>query len=299
MFDELYGVLKTQDVEIFENYPISRLSSIRIGGRVSLLLRPGPAYAFVCAVDSVRTLGLRYKIIGGMTNILPSDADYDGVFISTLRLNDYTTEGNILHVSSGARLCSLARHLSGLGLGGYEELVGIPGSIGGLVVSNAGAFGKEISDILLSVTLYFPEEKIIRRLYASELDFSYRQSNITELGAIILNAELSLKSEAPDSVKKKILYYKRKREETQPIGKPSLGSIFKRPQGDYAARLIDACGLRGTRLGGAEISSKHAGFIVNNGGATSMQVKLLCELCEQRVFDRFGITLEREIEILN
>ena len=299
MLDGLLHRLKALDVEITENYPLSRISAVRIGGNARLLLRPRSISSLAEVVQMLCDGGLKYKIVGRMTNILPPDAEYDGVVISTSALTGYSIVGTTLLAECGLCLGTVIDKLVRVGLGGFEELSGIPGSIGGMITMNAGAFGKEMADIILSVDVYSPADKRRYSLSASDLGMAYRSSTVCKKGLAVLSATLMLTAKDSNEISECIGRFREERLRAQPCTLPSLGSTFKRPSIGYASKMIDECGLRGFRLGGAEVSEKHAGFIVNRGGATAEQFKALITLCRESVAEKFGVVLEPEIEILD
>ncbi len=299
MLENLYRCLKEQDVEIYERYSLARLSSINIGGEAAILVKPLTEKALTEVVKILYGFGVRYKTVGRMTNILPPDKGYDGVIVSTARLTGYSFSGTVLTAECGVVLGAIAQRLADLGLGGIEELCGIPGSVGGLITLNGGAFGKELSDVLISAKVYSAVDGRVYCLSPDELSMSYRHSAVGERGLTVLSAELRLSVAERDIIIARLKELRDIRRRTQPLDMPSLGSVFKRHPDGAVSKMIDECGLKGLRAGGAEISCKHAGFIVNTGGATADQVIELIEICKNAVRERFGILPEPEIEILN
>lgn len=287
------------DVEYKENYLISLISPVKIGGQARFIAYPNSHQKLLLTVDFLRTNEIKYKIVGKMSNILPCDHNYDGVIVKTDRINDCNFNKSFVEVGCGISLPYLAKISCQAGLSGLEELSGIPGSIGGAIRGNAGAFGREIGELIYSVTIYDPIQKQVVRLGAHDIKFKYRESSLIGTENIIISAILRLNSCNSEESLNRMKYCQLKRKETQPVGLPSLGSVFKKVSKDTpAARLIDECGLKGKRIGGAEISSKHAGFIINSGKATSKDFLDLVDLTYNTVYDRFNIKLEREIEIL-
>ena len=297
MQENLFGFLKAQDVEIFENYPLSKMSSIRIGGR-ALVLRPRSIDGLIRTVDVLGEQGTEYKIVGRMSNVLPPDGSYGKSVICTADVCAFRLCGDILVAECGATFRRIATRLAPLGYGGYEELVGIPGTVGGLVTMNAGAYGRSISDLIEWADVYSPEERNTLRVDGASLGLSYRDSHIGRRGWILLSAGFKLRADRAEAVLDRISELRVLRRASQPTEFPSLGSVFKRPANGIAARMIDECGLKGVRCGDAQVSVKHAGFIVNLGKATSEQYISLMEKCRCAVQDKFGVSLEPEIEIL-
>ena len=202
-----------------------------------------------------------------------------------------------IRLYAGERLSVLSYLLAKEGVGDFSALSGIPGSIGGMIKNNAGAFGIEISDVIKSVVVYSPMERRILCLSAEDAKFGYRSSIFCSLPFVILYADFRIKHDMPEKLQKHIMEVKEKRMKTQPLEFPSLGSVFKRHTGDYAARLIDNANLKGYAIGDAQVSQKHAGFIVNKGNATFEDFVSLVEYVKNVVFQKYGVLLEEEIEI--
>ncbi len=297
---QIESLLGDADVKISRNADTSALTSIRCGGKVRLLLEPETLEAFSLTVKALKSLGAQYRIIGGMSNTLPPDGLYDGALVRTQRINRVAfTENNRVTAEAGASLSSLARLAAQRSLGGLEELSGIPGTVGGAIWGNAGANGRSISDLIHSVTAYDLEAEETVTFNAEALCFGYRESIFKSGGRyMILSAELVLTKGEESEILTRIKALAEKRRATQPLDMPSLGSIFKHPQGHFAPRLIEELGMKGVSIGGAMISKKHAGFIVNTGNATSKDVTDLVGLIKERVLSRYGILLEEEINIL-
>lgn len=270
---------------------------MRIGGAARIVIFPESPDDLIFCVSTLISLGVKYKVLGRMSNVLPPDKTYDGAIIRTDKINRIEISGNTICVQTGVTMPALANRAALCGLSGLEELSGIPGSVGGLISGNAGAFGKETADILVSAALYAPNDGRTFSINRKELAFGYRKSLLKTESYILLSAKLSLLSDDTENIQARIARYKALRREKQP-SEPSLGSTFKRPSKGYASKMLDECGLRGFRVGGAAISEKHAGFIVNYGGATAVDVKAIVKIASDAVYDKFGILLEREIEYL-
>lgn len=297
MEEKLLNFLKMNEVEYKENLWLKNYSSVKIGGMASLVLFPNTVEKIITAIDFLVENKIDYKIIGRLTNILIEDKAFDTVFLKTDNLKGVIMLEDGIRLFAGEKLSVLSYLLAKEGIGGFSALSGIPGSIGGNVRNNAGAFGVEISDILRSVTVYSPIEKRILKLSFEDAEFGYRKSVFSSLPLIILYADFHIAYDSPERIREHILEVKQRRIKTQPLEFPSLGSVFKRPSGDYAARLIDSANLKGYAIGGAEVSSKHAGFIVNKGNATFEDFLSLIEYTKSIVFQKYGILLEEEIEI--
>ncbi len=296
---DLTDFLKAHDVEYKESLSLAQISPIKIGAEADCVAYPDSIDKLVNLVRFLWKNKIKHIILGRMSNILPSDKKYNGVVIRTDNIRRFYLFGNILTAECGTALGEISRFLCKAGFGGFEGLGGIPGSIGGSLVGNAGAFGYEISDCLYRVFAYDIHGDCVRVMSPFECNFSYRSSVFKNQKFVILSAEFVLPKSDAASVLAKMEGFREKRMKTQPYGLPSLGSTFKRPDKNlYAAKLIDDCGLRGFKMGGAEISEKHAGFIVNRGGASSFDYQNLMEYARKCVNDKYGIYLESEIVIM-
>ena len=298
MFEALLGLLKTKDIRYDTDVLLADISPIRIGGPCPLVVWPSSKDELVCVVDWLENNGIGYKIVGRMTNLLVRDSGYSGAIIRTDRMCSWWTDKNSVYTECGITLPHLAKALAPLGITGIEQLSGIPGSIGGALVCNAGAYGCSISDVLKSVTVLDGRTGEMRTLGRADVSFAYRYSSLAEDGGVLLCAVLQLDYDDPECIRRRMADFANMRTSSQPCDMRSLGSTFKRPADGYASKMIDECGLKGQRIGGAEISDKHAGFIVNRGGATADDVARLMSLVSDRVYVRFGVVLEPEIEIL-
>ena len=291
--------LKKQDVEYYENLNISHLSSIGIGTMARFVVFPNSIDALINTVNFIVDKKIKFKILGRLTNVLPQDEFYNGVLLLTRKLNRYYVAENVLNVECGAKFSKIISELADINFGGMEKLFGIPGSVGGMVYGNAGAYGVAVSDFLINAYVYSPSEKKILLLSKEDLNFSYRYSSIKDTDLILLNATFTLINIPSESVKNNIRQTIEQRKNTQPFGEKSIGSVFKRNGDIPISRLIDNLGLKGLRVGGAEVSKKHAGFIVNVGGATAKDYIELVEILKHKIKDTYGIQPEEEIEILN
>ena len=299
MKKDLLDFLKVNEVEYKENVETKHFSPRKIGGIADIVIYPDSESKMISALNFLSGNEICYKVIGKTSNILFPDNKIATVLIKSDKLRGFEILDDGVKFSTGESLLANSRKLASLGIGGISELCGIPGSIGGLVRNNAGAFGKEIGELVKFVTVYSPAERQIIRFTNGDISFAYRSSKLKSQDFVILSAELKLPYNLSTSdVLGEIEKYKNLRRASQPIDKPSLGSVFKRPPCDFAARLIDESGLKGFSIGGAEVSKKHAGFIVNNGNATSNDFRALSNYVKQTVFERHGVQLEEEIEFL-
>ena len=299
MNKEILDFLKMNDVEHRENFELYKISPIRIGTRALIVLFPDSVDKLINTVDFLENANIKYKITGRMSNILPPDEKYMGAVIRTDRIRQFKINENILYASCGVALPYIASVLQKAGLSGFEGLSGIPGSVGGAVVGNAGAFGREIADTLVGMLVYDISQKTVSYISADKCEFSYRYSTLQNSNMILLSCEFSLCRSDSLNVLTEMERCLNLRRNSQPTDKPSLGSCFKRPSGNFsAAWYIDRCGLKGYKIGGAEISPKHAGFIVNEGGAIAKDYIELSDYAAMCVRQKYGVHLVREVEIM-
>ena len=289
---------KLPNVELRFDEPMSRHTSFRIGGPVAVMAFPKSAEELAEILKVSALMDITPAILGAGTNVLAPDEGMDGLVVCLkdcmggMEQLDETT----IRVAAGVTMTRAAMFAANLGLGGMEFAHGIPGTIGGGVYMNAGAYGGEIKDICTFVDVMDKAGNITRRT-AEEMKFSYRHSILEDEGGIVLAAEFKLVPASPEDVKAKMKELQAKRSASQPLDLPSAGSAFKRPVGGFAAALIDQAGLKGYTVGGAGISTKHAGFAVNVGGATAADVRNLLSQVSDIVFEKSGIRLEPEVRI--
>ena len=299
-FDTLIQELRRRapQLELREHEPMSRHTTFRIGGPARLMALPASRKEAVAAVKAARELGLSPFFLGNGSDLLVSDQGYDGFVLKTSGLDDVREVNRRLRAESGIPMARLAMAAWGLGLTGLEFAHGIPGTLGGGVTMNAGAYGGELVQVLTSVTFLNEEAEVIT-LPVEECALTYRHSLFTDHPEwLILGAEFELAQGAPTLIKMKMDELAQKRRSKQPLDLPSAGSTFKRPEGYFAAALIEQCGLKGVGIGGAQVSEKHAGFVVNRGGATADDVRRLMELIRDTVHRETGVTLEPEVKFL-
>ena len=271
-------------------------STFGIGGHCDYFITPFSETCLIELIAYLKKRQTRFIVIGNASNLLFDDHGFRGCVISTKAMRDVTVDGNVLTVSAGYSLIALSQLAAKHSLSGLEFACSIPGTVGGAIFMNAGAYGGEISDILAESTC-FDGEKIIT-LSNSEHEFGYRKSVYMRGGLVCLGAKLVLERADRDEIEKKMRENMSARRQKQPLELANAGSYFKRPEGYFAGKLIEDCGLKGFSVGGAAVSEKHAGFIVNLGGATYEDVIALEEEVRKRVFERFGVLLEREVRII-
>lgn len=290
--------LQKAGIPLAEQEPMTRRTTFGIGGP-ALLLRPRSRAELQAAMTLCREAGEEPFILGRGSNLLVSDS---GISRPVIQLDgDFTAitrEGNTLRCGAGASLIAVCRAAAENSLSGIEWGYGIPGSLGGGVYMNAGAYGGELRDVLTEVT-FLDEAGEYRTLPAAELSLSYRHSIFEDRpGTVIVGAVLTLTPGDPATIRAAMEDYMSRRREKQPLEYGSAGSTFKRPVGNYASALVDQCGLKGLSVGGAEVSRKHAGFIINRGGATAADVRELIAEVQRIVREKTGYTLECEIKYI-
>ena len=287
-------------IEYKTNISLSACSSFRIGGICPIGVFPKDKDELAFAIRKARELGVRYNVIGKGSNILFSDNGYNGMLIFTSRMNNITEDGDTLYAETGVSLATLANQAQKASLSGLEFAYGIPGSLGGAVFMNAGAYGGEMRDVTVYSEYYDPKNDRFGRFSGEEQKFSYRESVYShneEL--VILGAALKLKKGNADEIKCLMNENMQKRRDKQPLEYPSAGSAFKRPTNGFAAQMIDECGLKGFSVGDAAVSEKHAGFVINKGNASAADVKALMEQVKDKVFRKYGVLLESEIRYID
>ena len=277
---------------------MSRHTTFRIGGPASVFVTPKSEKDLVTAIEICRSQGAPYFILGNGSNLLVSDQGYDGVVVHIgSDLRDISVEGTEITAKTGAMLSQVAHAALARGLTGMEFAAGIPGSLGGACMMNAGAYGGEMSQILVGVRALDDKGQIVE-LAADQLELGYRHSIMMEKQYVVLGARIHLEKGNPEKIQAQRDDLKEKRIAKQPLEYPSAGSTFKRPEGAFAGKLIMDAGLRGFRIGDAMVSEKHCGFVVNAGKATAEDVCGVISHVQQVVMEKYGKELEPEIRFL-
>jgi len=283
---------------VFLNEAMMKHTSFRIGGPADWFVSPDSAEALCETIKFLKAGNVPYFILGNGSNLLVSDDGYRGVVIQIGKnMSEIEINGTCMRVGAGALLSSAASRAAAASLTGMEFAGGIPGSIGGACVMNAGAYGGEMKDILTSVTALFSDGSV-RKVPCDELELGYRSSALMKNGAIVLEAEISLSEGDIGEIRRTMDDLRERRVSKQPLDLPSAGSTFKRPEGYFAGKLIMDSGLRGYTVGGAQVSEKHCGFVVNRGGATADDVMTLICHIQKTVLDTFGVELVPEVRFL-
>ncbi len=283
------------NIKIYENFELSKFSSFRIGGNARFAAFPKNSDELISLIGTATKSGIRHIVIGNASNVLFDSGYIDALIIFTRDMKSCKIEETKIIAECGCSLSALSVAARNASLSELEFAYGIPGTLGGAVYMNAGAYGGEISDILLESTVYNVKDGKISTLSQKDHMFSYRKSIFSNKEFILISSTLSMKKGEKEIISRTMSENMRKRTEKQPLEFPSAGSAFKRPQGMFAAELIEKSGLKGFSVNGARISDKHAGFIINRGGATSDDVLLLIDKTINTVKEKFGVVLEPEI----
>ncbi len=283
---------------VFFDEPMKKHTSFRIGGEAEILVLPQTTSQIVAVIDFARHRQIPYIIIGNGTNLLVRDGGIRGIVIKLSRnFGRISLKGQEMEAQTGASLNGAAELACRKGLAGLEFAAGIPGTFGGAVSMNAGAYDGEMKDVIRSATV-LNKDNAIEVWSAEELGFAYRHSRIIAEGAVLLEVTLHLEKDDPARIRERMNHFLALRKAKQPLQYPNAGSTFKRPPGHYAGALIEKAGLKGLRIGDAQVSPLHAGFIINLGNATAKDVIRLIERIQETVLAQFGVLLEPEIRIV-
>lgn len=294
-YQQLRSILSEDQILCSE--PMSRHTTFRVGGPADYYVMPKPEQtAEVLAL--CRRQQIPCQIVGNGSNLLVSDKGIRGVVLAfEKQAAQIRTEGDRIKAGAGALLSQTAGAALKAGLGGLEFAAGIPGSVGGAVVMNAGAYGGEIKDVLIQAAVLTQDGQLLT-MKKEDLDLSYRHSCIPERRLIVLEAEFLLQPKPRDEIQAVMEELKKRRIEKQPLEYPSAGSTFKRPQGHFAGKLIMEAGLSGVSVGGAKVSEKHCGFVINTGGAAAEDICSLIRLIQKKVYEHSGVKLETEVQFM-
>lgn len=292
---KLTEILDSKDIEIDE--PMKNHTSFKVGGPVDILVNPENHKQVLDIISLCKEDNVPYYIIGNGTNLLVKDGGIRGVVIKLCKLNEITLDQDKLIAKSGALLKDVSDIALKQGLAGFEFACGIPGSIGGAVAMNAGAYNGEISNVIESAKV-IDNEGNIKILNKDQLELGYRMSSILKHGYTVIEVTFKLHKGEQEKIKDRIEDLSKRRSDKQPLEYPSAGSTFKRPEGYFAAKLIEDSGLKGMRVGDAEVSEKHSGFIINKGNATAKDILDLIKLVQNTVKDKFNVDLFTEVRIM-
>lgn len=293
---ELREIVGSDNIRINES--MKKHTTFRIGGEAEIFATPVSVDGIVSLIRYCKKNKIKYYILGNGSNVLVRDEGIDGVVIKIAsNFNFVDVHQGIIEAQAGAYLGVIAKIALRNSLGGFEFASGIPGTLGGAIIMNAGAYGREMKDVIEESTVLNKDGEIIT-LTNEQLRFGYRSSILQDSDCVVLGAKLRLYKDDSKKIKEKMDDLAKQRREKQPLDKPNAGSTFKRPEGYAAAWLIQQADLKGYSIGGAEVSTKHAGFIINRGNATAEDVLMLMEYVKDVVEQKFGVTLEPEIKII-
>lgn len=297
--DKIYKLATDLNCEVRLDEPMKKHTSFKIGGNAALYIKVGSLSELTSIVKECKQTDTKYFLLGNGSNILVDDKGMDCVVIKLD--NDFKeifmTDSKTVYCGAGATLAALCKFALNNGLSGLEFAWGIPGTVGGAVFMNAGAYGGEIRDVAVSVN-HITSDGVIGRIDADQLDFGYRTSVYRKNGFVITGVTLKLKSDNPEDIRHRMDDFMSRRVDKQPLEFPSAGSVFKRPEGNFAGALIEQCGFKGKGVGDAQVSEKHAGFIINKGSATADDVKKLISKIQSTVKNETGYDLECELIML-
>ena len=299
ILDKIEKIIPKERISL--NEPMSKHTSFKIGGNAKILVNIVSVFELQEILKILKKENIRIIIIGNGSNILVSDKGIDGIVlkieIKKFEIQKIDSKYRIT-LGAGCKLGEISYKLADKNISGFEFASGIPGTIGGAIRMNAGAYGSEMKDIVNSIT-YIDRNGQISKINNKEAKFEYRNSIFSKKDYIIIETEIELESGKKEEIIEKIKEYQKNRIEKQPIEYPSAGSVFKRGDGFITAKLIDECGLKGYQIGGAQISEKHAGFIINKGNAKAKDVEDLIKYIKKQVLEKFGVEIETEIEIIH
>ena len=296
IYKELLNILDEENIKVDE--PMKKHISFKVGGPADFLVKPKTEEELRNVVEIAKKENVPFIVIGNGSNLLVKDGGIRGIVIELSdNFNNYEIDGNIIKAQSGALLAIIGRNAMKNSLTGFEFAAGIPGTLGGALAMNAGAYGGEMKQVVKTVRLMDRDGNIFE-LSNEEMKFEYRRSLLTTKDYIVLSAVIELQPGNVEEIKEIMADYSNRRSTKQPLNFPSAGSTFKRPEGHFAAKLIDDCGLRGLNLRGAQVSDKHCGFVINSGGATAKDILDLMFIVKSTVNAKFGIMLEEEVKIL-
>ncbi|MGI6325339.1 MAG: UDP-N-acetylmuramate dehydrogenase [Bacilli bacterium] len=298
--ENIINEIKTQKIgKVIENILMKDYTTYKVGGKVRVMVYPRNEEKLIELMKIIKKYNLKYKVIGNGSNVIFSDKDYDGIIIKLDNFDYFDIIDTVVTVGAGYNLMKLAINVSRRGLSGLEFATGIPGTVGGAVYMNAGAYKSDMGYIVSRVKVLTPDLEI-KYLYNRDLDFHYRSSFFQKNpGYICLEATIVLREGNRDEIMDIIADRKQRRLLSQPLEYPSAGSVFRNPENDFAGHLIEECGLKGLKIGGAMVSAKHANFIINVGGATADDVRQLIEMVKDIVKEKYNVELKVEQEFVN
>lgn len=296
MYEAIIKIANDFGADVYTDFPLSKVTSFQTGGNADVLILPNGEEALRAMLSACKTQGIRYHVIGNGSNLLVADSGVRGIVfrIGTPMAKMEMLEDGKIRCEAGASLTALCNFALKHGLSGLEFAYGIPGSAGGAAYMNAGAYGGEMRDVLLSCRHIAPDGSV-GTFAGADLQLGYRKSVYSGQAYIITELLLQLKAGEPDAIRAAMEDKMRRRKAKQPLEYPSAGSTFKRPTGYFAGALIEECGLKGFTVGGAQVSEKHAGFVINKGGATTADILELIRRVQETVYTEKGVRLQTEV----
>lgn len=297
IYEKLLNLLEKDRIKTGEE--MKKHTTFRVGGPAAFFVTPKAEEELIQTVSLCRREAIPFFLLGNGSNLLVADTGFDGVVVSMSGLSacEVDEKSGLIRAGAGISLAKIAKQALNASLTGFEFAAGIPGSLGGAVVMNAGAYGSELKDVLCWAKVLTPEGEV-KKLSGKELCLGYRTSCVMSKGYLVTEAEIQLKPGNKEAIKARMDELAGKRKEKQPLNYPSAGSTFKRPEGKYAGELIEQAGLRGFTLGGAQVSEKHCGFVINRGHATAEDVMNLIKEVKKRVYETSETELEMEVKTL-
>ncbi len=283
---------------VLEHEPMGRHTTFQVGGPADLFVEPGSREELRYVVEEARQAQVPFFVVGNGSNLLVSDDGFRGMILHIgKKLSHISSRGTVIEADAGVSLSRIAREAFDKSLTGMEFAAGIPGSLGGAVVMNAGAYGSEMKDVLTEVDVLTGQGRFMT-ISAKDLDLSYRHSCVEEKGYIVLGARMCLCRGDQHLIRDRMNELALARRQKQPLAYPSAGSTFKRPEGHFAGRLIQDAGLKGYTVGGAQVSEKHSGFVINRGGAEADEIAFLIRQVQKKVYRQSGVKLEPEVRFI-
>ncbi len=296
IYDRLCEIIKKENILVDE--PMKNHTSFKIGGPADILVTPTDENELKEIIQYIKEENIPYFLMGNGSNLLVRDGGIRGIVVKIAQnYNEFEINENIIKAQSGILLSTLAKHIAKNCYKGFEFASGIPGTLGGAIAMNAGAYGGEMKDVVKSVKVLNQQGEIVE-LSNQQMQFGYRTSLVNKENLIVLEVKLSLEKGNYEDIKNILDDLTVKRTTKQPLNVPSAGSTFKRPEGYYAGKLIEDSGLKGVRLKGAQVSDKHSGFVINAGGATAKDIIELIEFIKKTVYDKFKVELNEEVKIV-
>ncbi len=296
LMNKVFDILSQLNIEYKRDEPMKKHTSCKVGGVAKVFVIPNTQKKAMELVRQLLKLNIKYYIVGNGTNLLVSNNGFDGVIICTNKLKKIRVKNTSVYIESGVNLFALGKFLKEKELGGLEFLYGVPGSVGGAVIMNAGAYGNEIGNFVEYIKIFDGcKTKIISN---KKMKFSYRRSYLQDKSILVLGVKLNLKKSNSKEIEKKQMEVFNKRIASQPYDKPSFGSTFKRQNNFAIGQIIDNLGLKGFAIGGAQISKKHAGFVINVGNATCQDYQKMIKYIQQKIFENYGFVPEPEVKFL-